>query len=139
MSLRRSGVSAPATRPVKAVRVIGPRPGSGVPDLADELLTEEMALLLVRFGVGGTARRLGVSERTLRRDFVRAGASVHDHISRTRRAMAVRLLASSCPLARVAEEIGFASSQTFARFVAREFGFTPSALRKSLRWRAGIE
>jgi AraC-like DNA-binding protein len=43
--------------------------------------------------------------------------------------MALRLLASDLPVRAIALRLGFASSQTFARFLRREFGATATALR----------
>ena len=111
---------------------LGPCPDPRLADPAEELLSEEMAILLVRFGVRGTAEKLGVSERTLRREYVKAGRTALEHVHHTRRTMALRLLVSRRPISEVARALGFASTQTFSRFVRREFGLTPTALHKAL-------
>lgn len=76
-----------------------------------------------------TARTLGLSERTFRRQFERKGLRLSDLLGERRRQMALRLLASDLPVRTIADRLGFASSQTFARFLRREFGATATALR----------
>lgn len=100
---------------------------------AEELLSEELALSLVRFGVRAVAENRRVSERTLRRQFEREGVTVQEHVAHIRLEMARRLLVSRRPMCEIAGELGFASTQTFDRFVHREMGLTPTSLRRALR------
>ena len=93
----------------------------------------ETDLLLVQLGVRATARRLGVSERTLRRRFERHGIRLCDYLAARRREMTLGLLAGDSPVAAVADRLGFSSSQTFARYVRRGFGTTATGLRHLLR------
>jgi AraC-like DNA-binding protein len=107
-----------------------PLPGS-----ADEfsLLSEELAIFLVRFGPRLAASRRGISERTLRRRFERRGLRLADHVKSSRRLLAERLLATDLPLTTVSDRLGFSSLQTFARFMRREFGATASQVRRRLK------
>jgi len=108
---------------------------SPLPSSADEfaLLSEEMAIFLVRFGPRLAASRHGISERTLRRRFERRGLRLADHMKESRRRLAERLLATDLPLTTVSDRLGFGSPQTFARFMRREFGETASSLRRRLK------
>ncbi|MGZ6988712.1 MAG: helix-turn-helix domain-containing protein, partial [Thermoanaerobaculia bacterium] len=94
-----------------------------------DLLDEEAVLFVLHFGMRLTARTLGLSERTFRRQFERKGLRLSDLLGDRRRQMALRLLASDLPVRTIADRLGFASSQTFARFLRREFGATATALR----------
>jgi len=119
--------------PIRDTAASGPglsdRPGPDGPDI-DELL--------LRLGVREAAERLGVSERTLRRRYARLGSRLHDHLGKLRRERALDLLGGGLPVSVIALRLGFASSQTFARWVRRSFGFTATELRRGLRMeRAG--
>ena len=94
-----------------------------------DLLDEEAVLFVLHFGMRLTARRLGLSERTFRRQFERHGLRLSDLLGERRRQMALQLLASDLPVRTIAHRLGFASSQTFARFLRREFGATATVLR----------
>lgn len=106
-----------------------------IPSSAKEfaLLSEEMAIFLVRFGPRLAASRSGVSERTLRRRFKRRGLRLVDYLKESRRRFAERLLLTDLPLMTVSNQLGFGSTQTFARFMRREFGVTATAVRQRLR------
>lgn len=97
------------------------------------LLSEEMAIYLVRFGPRLAAGRSGVSERTLRRRFERRGLRLMDYLKKSRRRFAERLLLTDLPLMTVSTNLGFGSTQTFARFMRREFGETATAVRQRLK------
>ena len=109
-----------------------PRP---LPSSAEEfaLLSEEMAIFLVRFGPRLAASREGISERTLRRRFERRGLHLAAYTKESRLKMVPRLLATDLSLTTISDRLGFASSQTFARFVRREFNETPTEARRRLK------
>ena len=108
---------------------------SPLPSSAEEfaLLSEEMAIFLVRFGPRLAASRHGISERTLRRRFERRGLRLAAHVRESRLRLAERLLATELPLTTVSDRLGFGSTQTFARFMRREFGETATAVRGRLK------
>lgn len=99
-------------------------------------LPDEALLLVVHQGVPALARMWGMSERTLRRRCALLGVCVGEQSASLKRDLTERLLAGDLPIASVAARLGFASSQTLARFVRREFGVTPTSLRRRLRWSA---
>lgn len=105
------------------------RPEEGVPDLLDE----ETALFLLRFGIRLGVGLFGVSERTLRRRFERRGVRLSDLLAKRRRREALRLLSEEIPLKAIAPHLGFSSTQTLARYLRREFGSTATLLRKQIR------
>jgi hypothetical protein len=98
-----------------------------------ELLDDETVLFLLRSGIRPGAGLFGVSERTLRRRFQQQGLCLSDLLSQRRRTEALRLLAGNLPLKSIAVLLGFASTQTLARYLRREFGVTATVLRKELR------
>ncbi len=98
-----------------------------------ELLDDETVLFLLRSGIRLGAGIFGVSERTLRRRFQKQGIRLSDLVSERRRTEALRLLAGNFPLKTIALLLGFASTQTLARYLRREFGVTATVLRKELR------
>ncbi len=99
-------------------------------DASEDLLSDEMALFIMRFGGHLAADSRGVSTRTLRRQFERLGITLSEHMTRKRRVLALSLLADGTPIREIARRLGFASAQTFARFVHREFGTTATVLRR---------
>ncbi len=111
-----------------------PQP-SPLPSSAEEfaLLSEEMAMFLVRFGPHLAASRNGISERTLRRRFERRGLRLAVHLKESRRKFAERLLLTDLPITTVSDRLGFSSPQTFARFMRREYGATATAVRRRLK------
>ena len=108
---------------------------SAFPDPSPLSVADATDLLLVRLGVRAAAELLGISERTLRRQFDRRGLRLRDHLVARRREMTLGLLAGDLPVTTVASRLGFASSQTFARFVRRQFGATATDLRRLIRAR----
>lgn len=108
---------------------------SSLPSSAEEfaLLSEEMAIFLVRFGPRLAACRQGISERTLRRRFERKGMRLAAYTKECRLKLARRLLATDLPLSTVSDRLGFSSPQTLARFMRREFGETTTAVRQRLK------
>lgn len=98
-----------------------------------ELLDDETVLFLLRSGIRLGAGIFGVSERTLRRRFQKQGIRLSDLVSERRRTESLRLLAENFPLKTIALLLGFASTQTLARYLRREFGVTATVLRKELR------
>lgn len=130
MSSNRTGCANVA----RAARDEGACPYDGGPD---DLLGDATALSILRNGLSFTAVRRGVSERTLRRQFQRAGISLSRHLVEKRRVLSILMLASGSPIAEIAETLGFSSPQTFARFVRRELRTTATALRRYLVMRYG--
>jgi AraC-like DNA-binding protein len=107
------------------------QPGIPEPGRSDEeILDEEELLLLVRHGVSAVAARQQTSVRTLRRICARRGLSLAEYRLAAKRELARRLLAAGMPVKEVAARLGFASSQTFARFVRREFGMTATRIQE---------
>lgn len=80
------------------------------------------------------ARRLGVSERTLRRRLQQEGTSYQAVLDDVRNALARTLvLQSDVSLAQVAEQLGFAEVSTFYRAFKRWTGTTPAQFQKQAR------
>jgi AraC-like DNA-binding protein len=100
---------------------------------ADYLLSDEFALLIVRFGLRLTAHRWGMSERTLRRFFESLGTNPRRIVRDVRHREAERLLATGQPLPDIARHLGFSSEKTFSRWVHEEFGSTPTTFRRTSR------
>lgn len=74
------------------------------------------------------ARQAGASERTLARLFDRElGMSFGQWRQQVRLAHAAPMIAGGMPLARVAEELGYASQSAFSQMFRKTFGTTPSA------------
>ena len=89
--------------------------------------------ILVREGAKVLARHEGVSLRTLRRRFKERGLSLVQARLTRKAAMAVNLLQrNSSGLKDVALQLGYSGTQSFAKFVHREFGVSPGALRHQL-------
>lgn len=98
-----------------------------------DLQDEETVLSLLCEGIRLAANRRGMSERTLRRLFEREGLCLRDCLQGRRRELTVHLLEGHLSVGSVAERLGFSSSQTFARYLRREFGMTATGLRRSMR------
>lgn len=76
------------------------------------------------------ARRLGVSEATLRRRLQEEGASLRDVLTDVRMMHAMQLLQSSdMPVSAIAASAGFESQSRFAIRFRSRFGFPPTAVR----------
>jgi len=99
----------------------------------EDLLSDEIAILLLRYGARIVAERREMCERTLRRGFQRRGVRLAEHLRSRRRILALRFLATDLAFETVAHRLGFASTQVLSRFVRRELGTTATALRESLR------
>ncbi len=86
--------------------------------------------------MGHLAKRLGASERTLRRKLEAAGRSFRELVEEVRRARAGQLLATSTlSVAEVALEVGFSDSPAFSRAFRRWTGESPRAYRSRLTQR----
>jgi AraC-like DNA-binding protein len=76
------------------------------------------------------ARRLGVSEATLRRRLQDEGSSLRDILTDMRMTHAMQLLQSSnMPVSLIASNVGFESQSRFAIRFRSRFGFPPTAVR----------
>ena len=82
--------------------------------LPDYLLSDDLVLFIVRFGLRLTASRWGMSERTLRRIFDRLGTTPRELVHGVRRREAERLLRTDQPLPDVARHLGFSTEKTFS-------------------------
>lgn len=84
------------------------------------------------------ARRLGVSEATLRRRLQGEGLSLRDVLTDIRMTHAMQLLQSSdMPVSAIAASAGFESQSRFAIRFRSRFGFSPTAIRGHRRAHAG--
>lgn len=97
------------------------------------LLSDDLVLFIVRFGLRLTASRWGMSERTLRRLFEALGTNPRAIVRVVRRRETQRLLATGLPFPDIARHVGFTSEKIFCRWVRREFGTTPTTLRRTSR------
>ena len=97
------------------------------------LLSDELVLFIVRFGLRITANRWGMSERTLWRLYrgvgLRLGRS--SGTSGSGRLNAFLPQTSLCPRSR--HHLGFATERAFSRWVHEHFGESPTGLRRILR------
>ena len=77
------------------------------------------------------AAKLGVSERTLRRELSKVGTSFRETLQTVRKQRAFELLANAnMPIADVAEQLGFGNTKTMHRNVLSWTGSTPVQIRK---------
>jgi len=84
--------------------------------------------------LAAAAKRLGLSERTLRRRLRDEGVTYRELREEARREAAVtRVARSRGPLASLARELGFASLAAFSRAFLRWTGEVPSMYRRKLR------
>lgn len=80
------------------------------------------------------AARLAMSEATLRRRLQAEGASFSTLLADVRMSIAMTLLQSTDrPIARVAQDVGYASASRFAVRFRERFGFAPTAVRDHRR------
>lgn len=80
------------------------------------------------------ARRLGTSERTLRRNLAAAGTDFRDIVDGVRRERAAQLLAERWrSIGDIALEVGYADSSAFAHACRRWFGRSPGEQRRGAR------
>ena len=97
------------------------------------LATDDSAEILLSDGAKALAHRRGVSLRTLRRRFSALGTTLSDFVCTRRAALTMNLLQRpGSRLRDTAHTLGFSSDVSFIRFVRREFGKTPGALRDEL-------
>jgi AraC-like DNA-binding protein/quercetin dioxygenase-like cupin family protein len=108
-----------------------------LPTSADPLVSQVMAETLADLRATGAEirRRVGASERTVRRQFTAAtGITWHAYRSQARLLHAVTLLASSDrSILDVATASGFESVGSFGRAFSRLTGDTPSGYRRRVR------
>jgi AraC-like DNA-binding protein len=79
---------------------------------------------------GSVARRLHMSEATLRRRLVAEGASLTDLLADVRMSHALALLQSTdYPVGHIASCVGYASASRFAIRFRERFGFAPTTIR----------
>lgn len=111
-------------------------PGHGLLDLSGNLAAATATLIEEGFLNGGTveqlARRVGVTERHLRRIFnAEFGVSIVEFAQTHRLLMAKRLLTdTTLPVSTVASAAGFGSVRRFNDLFQRRYGFAPLRLRK---------
>jgi AraC-like DNA-binding protein len=109
-------------------------PIAGVLDALEYALTQGQGanpLLIAR-----TARRLGMSSRTLQRKLRASGTSFSDLLRRKREFCAIDMLcAGQRPLAEIADALGFSEHSAFSRAFKRWTGTSPASFRKTRRGR----
>lgn len=130
-------VAAPAREPLLAALILDELARSAtrpirVPLPEDKRLKALCASLIADPGAGLTlerwARQVGASERTLARLFERElGQSFGQWRQQVRLAHAAPMIARGMPLARVAQELGYASQSAFSAMFKKTFGSSPSA------------
>lgn len=107
---------------------------AGVLDALEFALTQGQGanpLLIER-----TARRLGMSSRTLQRRLRASGTSFSDLLQRKREFCAIDMLCEGRrPLAEIADALGFSEHSAFTRAFKRWTGTSPASFRKSRRVR----
>ncbi|HEX5643925.1 MAG TPA: helix-turn-helix transcriptional regulator [Erythrobacter sp.] len=80
------------------------------------------------------ARMLGISVRTLSREFAEAGISFRDVRAEARLALGSELLLhSDLPVSGIAARLGYSDATAFVRSFHRRFGVSPARWRKSRR------
>lgn len=101
-------------------------------DLADRVRQRLLGAFPLVLSVPEAAERLGLSERSFRRQLAQLGTSHAELIQECQRLSAERLLAEGqMPLKQIAEAVGFASVHSFHRAFRRWSGLTPSDWRES--------
>ena len=98
----------------------------------DRLLGDEALALLVRDGLAGVAKREGMSKRTVRRRLKETGKTASEVVRTIRIEVALKMLKGSDPFRSISLQLGYESARCFSRFVSREFGRTPTEMRKKL-------
>ena len=99
----------------------------------DHLLGNEALALLVRDGLAGVAKREGMSKRTVRRRLKETGKTTSEVVRTIRIEVALKLLKGTTLLRTISSQLGYESPRCFSRFVSREFGQTPTEMRKKLQ------
>lgn len=94
----------------------------------DELIRQHLS---TGIGMRDAAKRLGLSERTLRRRLDEEGTSFRERIDHVRRARALEMLAHQDTQA-VAGQLGFVDTRSFQRAFRRWTRMTPHEYKRSL-------
>jgi AraC-like DNA-binding protein len=90
----------------------------------------------LRGSVAATAKRLGVSSRTLQRVLAEGGTSFSTELHEARLRVAERLLLDTdAPVTTIALDVGCGSAQQFSALFRKRRGETPSAFRRRERGR----
>jgi AraC-like DNA-binding protein len=97
----------------------------------DELIRDNLASGL---GMREAAKRLGLSERTLRRRLDEEGTSFRERLDHVRRARALEMLGHQ-DVQTVARQLGFVDARSFQRAFRRWTRMTPHEYKRSLRER----
>lgn len=88
----------------------------------------------MRWTLSSVARKLNMSEATLRRHLSTEGALLSELIADTRMASAMTMLqATDEPVNRIALNVGYDSASRFAIRFRKRFGFSPTAIRGHVR------
>jgi AraC-like DNA-binding protein len=110
-----------------------PNPTERVLEALEYALTQGQGanpLLIAR-----TARRLGMSARTLQRRLRASGTSFSDLLRRKREFSAVDMLGQGRAIAEIAEALGFSEHSAFTRAFKRWTGTSPARFRGARRGR----
>jgi AraC-type DNA-binding domain-containing proteins len=104
------------------------------PNLVDRLRQLVNAVPDAQWQSAETARRLGVSEATMRRRLTEVGTNFSEAVTDVRMAVALGLLQTTdLSVTQVAYEVGYASPSRFAIRFRNRFGLAPSELRVARR------
>jgi len=95
----------------------------------DELIRQNLSSGI---GMREAAKRLGLSERTLRRRLDEEGTSFRERLDHVRRARALEMLAHQ-DVQTVAPQLGFVDARSFQRAFRRWTRMTPHEYKRSLR------
>jgi AraC-like DNA-binding protein len=110
-----------------------PNPTESVLEALEYALTQGQGanpLLIAR-----TARRLGMSARTLQRRLRASGTSFSDLLRRKREFSAVDMLCQGHSIAEIAKTLGFSEHSAFTRAFKRWTGTSPARFRGARRGR----
>jgi AraC-like DNA-binding protein len=101
-------------------------------DIVTLLRNEKFLLLISTRGLSGAARTIGTSERTIQRAAAYLGTNIRALVAESHRKAAEDLFREGRAVSAVAESLGYTRAISFSRFISREFGMTPSMLRRHL-------
>lgn len=100
------------------------------PDIRERLRQCLAAAPAQRWTAQAAAQTLNMSEATLRRRLMETGSGFRAELDQVRMDLALALLQGSrLPIARIAEQCGYASSSKFSARFQRQHGVRPAALR----------
>jgi hypothetical protein len=102
-------------------------------DGSEPLADPALIARLLSGGAAGGAAYLGVSERTLRRLFLRRGRRLSDVLKEIRKSSVADAMRSRRPSRHVAADLGFSSVANLYRFIRREFGMSVRDYRRLVR------